>query len=522
MSKMYNAIRRTTAVILCFAVIFTLMPAMAGTLDAHAASYIKTLNASAAGQTAVNLSWTKLSKKQQKKVHGITVFRNGQAVANLSKKAGSYTDAGLAAGTTYTYQVKTYTKKIKKTKMWKNKTTGALQKKAPSKKQKKNFKKVTIKTITYKYSNASPARSVRTASAPAPTPAPAPSTPTTPSAPSSGGGTGGDDGSIEDRQNKEWERILSEGEYKELSVVDYKGDSTTIYSYTKNGKTQYFRYSNDARGYYLGISGYNPMNDSEVARVWRDYDGEFSGYRQKDGVTIAKMRARYNGSGAFSIDIYNGDLSKLKMKCENPTVEYTTYGQDLKNPEPIYRAAIIGKHGRRAASYEPDDLKGYEKVYDGYTYQTVGVNVSLEFDDADVTFAVYYDGAEIGRETLQFSYNEDNNLYNIGKTAVKYFRDGNSVQNFSAEDYNNLRSITSDYNADMRAIEWYVRDKYTYDEFQCTGGAAILEAYSVLEYGMYGHCCCSDPSNLWHVAFRPDDHVAQGDWRWYYETNGHR
>ena len=149
------------------------------------------------------------------------------------------------------------------------------------------------------------------------------------------------------------------------------------------------------------------------------------------------------------------------------------------------------------------------------------MNVSPEFDDADVTFAVYYDGVEVDRGTVRFSYNRDNDFYKIGKAAVQYFRDGNSVTSFSAEDYNNIRETTDDYNADMRAIEWYIRDKYTYDECRCTRGAAILEAYSALEYDKYGHCCLSDPSNPGHVAFRPDEYVSQGDWRRYYQTNGH-
>ena len=120
-----------------------------------ASSYIKTLNVSAS-YTSASLSWTKLTAKQQKKVSGIAVFRNGVAVKNVSKKTSSYSDSGLKEGTTYKYQIKCY--KTSKQKQWYNKKTGKWQTKKPAKKYRGKSRKITI----YKYSNASPVRTVTT------------------------------------------------------------------------------------------------------------------------------------------------------------------------------------------------------------------------------------------------------------------------------------------------------------------------------------------------------------------------
>lgn len=149
--------RSLLTILLAFAVAFSGLPFLSGELESHAAaSYIKKLNASAAGETSVKLSWTALTKKQQKKVSGITVFRNGKPIKNLSKKTSSYKDTSLKAGTSYKYQIKTY--KTKKVKQWYNKQTKKWQTKKPAKKYRGKSKNVT----TYTYSNPSPVKPVTT------------------------------------------------------------------------------------------------------------------------------------------------------------------------------------------------------------------------------------------------------------------------------------------------------------------------------------------------------------------------
>jgi len=153
-------IKRLFSVITIAALLITSTPILSGTLDSDAATGLR----ASSSQSSVSLRWTKLTKKQQKKVKGIAVFRNGAVVANISKKASSYTDNGLTSGTLYSYQVKSYTTKTAKTKMWFNKATGQWQKKKPAKAIRGKSKKV--KTVIYKYKNVTSKTNVTTTAAP--------------------------------------------------------------------------------------------------------------------------------------------------------------------------------------------------------------------------------------------------------------------------------------------------------------------------------------------------------------------
>lgn len=152
MKRINTTAVRAFAILTVFAVVFTMMPALTGDLNAHAASYWKNVKASADGETQVNLSWKALTKKQKRKVSGIALFRDGELVSQMSKYSSSYADSGLKAGTTYSYQLKTYKKKTKTTRMWYNKATGEYQKKKPAKKDRGQRK--TFRDVTYTYYNA--------------------------------------------------------------------------------------------------------------------------------------------------------------------------------------------------------------------------------------------------------------------------------------------------------------------------------------------------------------------------------
>lgn len=150
--------KQLIAIIAAFCVAFTSIPLMMGELESSAmAKKAKvatnvTLKASASGQNRAVLSWNKIKKPDK----GYAVFRNGVALAHLGKKY-AFTDTGLKAGTTYTYQIRTY--KTKKVKQWYNKKTGKWQKKKPAKKWRGNSRKIT----TYTYKKKSKTVTVRTA-----------------------------------------------------------------------------------------------------------------------------------------------------------------------------------------------------------------------------------------------------------------------------------------------------------------------------------------------------------------------
>ena len=151
--------RRITSLLLAFLLSFTMMPLFAGDIDVYAASsYWKKFNvkvSSSGLNYGTHLTWRKLTKKQRKKINGITIFRNGKAYKRLGKTASKFYDGKIKEGISYTYQLKTYKKSKKKVRMYWNKSTKKWQKKKI-----KGAKTKKVKKTVYKYSNASPIKSV--------------------------------------------------------------------------------------------------------------------------------------------------------------------------------------------------------------------------------------------------------------------------------------------------------------------------------------------------------------------------
>ena len=138
---------RLMAVAIVFCFTFTAFPVLGSEGYASAASaQIKNLKVTQSG-SSVTLKWKKLSAKQQKKVNGVAVFRDGEVIRRLGKKSTGFTDSASGA---HTYQVKAY-KKTTKT-QWYNKKTGKWQTKKPAKKNRGKSKKVA--SYSYKYSSA--------------------------------------------------------------------------------------------------------------------------------------------------------------------------------------------------------------------------------------------------------------------------------------------------------------------------------------------------------------------------------
>ena len=153
--------RSFAVLLLTFALAFSMLPAMNGSLYTHAASpYWKNLKTVPGGVgAATQIKWKKLSKKQQKKIGGITVFRDGKPIKNLKKSAKSFSDSMIQDGTKYTYQLKTYKKSTKKVRKYWNKVTKEWQKKKI-----KGARTKKVKETIYKYKNASPKMTVVTES----------------------------------------------------------------------------------------------------------------------------------------------------------------------------------------------------------------------------------------------------------------------------------------------------------------------------------------------------------------------
>lgn len=158
---------RSVLTILIMAVMIATSFGVVAAPEVNAASGLPKVSSlsSSACEDSVTLSWAKLGKKQQKKVKGIAIFRDGNLIGKVGKKSISFTDTGLRAGKDYSYSVKTY--KATKKKEWFNKKTNKWQKKKPAKKWRGKSRKVN------KYSRAA-IINVSTAAAPLTSPKPEP------------------------------------------------------------------------------------------------------------------------------------------------------------------------------------------------------------------------------------------------------------------------------------------------------------------------------------------------------------
>ena len=211
-------------ILLVFCVAFSGLPFLAGNLDANALAKKKktpkniTLQAAASGQTQAVLKWNKIKSPSK----GYAVFRDGDPVKHFNTKKIAFTDSNLKAGTSYTYQIKTYTKK--KVKMWFNKKTEKWQKKKPAKKYRGKSKNVTV----YTYKKKSNAVTIHTVAAPAP------------STPSDTGDNGGSDDSstAEDTKKEEPSKDTSDGSTAEDTKKEEPSKETTDSSTTDEAKKE--------------------------------------------------------------------------------------------------------------------------------------------------------------------------------------------------------------------------------------------------------------------------------------------
>ena len=211
-------------ILLVFCVAFSGLPFLAGNLEANALAKKKklpkniTLQVAASGQTQAVLRWNKIKSPSK----GYAVFRDGEPVKHFNTKKITFTDNELKAGTSYTYQIKTYTKKT--VKMWFNKKTEKWQKKKPAKKYRGKSKKQAV----YTYKKKSNAVTIHTVAAPAP------------STPSDTGDNGGSDDSstAEDTKKEEPSKDTSDGSTAEDTKKEEPSKETTDSSTTDEAKKE--------------------------------------------------------------------------------------------------------------------------------------------------------------------------------------------------------------------------------------------------------------------------------------------
>lgn len=480
-----NNLRKIVVILLLFTFAFTLIPFSSDSLDAYAASkYWKKYKASLANNgTHVKLSWSKLSKKQKKKVTGIMVYRgttkgNMTAIKRLSKNATRFTDLGCQSGTTYYYQIKTY-KKVKK---YYNTKAKKWQKKKPKKKY------IGETTTSYPTKNPSAVVYIRTKKA-------------SPSSSANPGGTGesGDQGS---------------SDINTITVTDYLGVTRT--------------------GTLFGDTGYYVSNDgnlmSPMARYDRTVDGEFTipggtVMWQKNGVTFVKSQLsqpRENisvvGSSInFEVDMYNGDPDKLSFEIQNPTItvpEYTYINKVLTPLENTYVTAVNnGRTYRLTACYGVKQTKQQEYTTCAISFKNHSYNQeACGFVGGSVNVKIKYDGMSVGA----FSFEPNKNANSNGLSPKR--QEWLDVALAAVAANGGKKS----YKEDMIAIENYVTATFPYSTYSCIGGAMILETYSIYAYDEYGFIANPpDATYESHMAFFKNSDAANGIYK-KWETQGYK
>lgn len=534
--KTIKPIRKIITALLVFAVVFTSMPAAAGTLSVHAASpYWKNFKARTASEDTVKLSWKALTKSQKKKISGIAVFRNGKVVKRLKRTAKSYTDKKTVAGKSYSYQLKTYRKNGKR----------------------------------YKYSNVSVKKRIKIPVDENLYPAPKNLRATV-------NGKNADltwdavenadkyrlyidgelmedtektstrfrdekgtyiisvsaiYGKVESKKTKVTVKITGktedtpepvipdpQPEKEKVQITDYEGNTITVYA--DDPKVNNPIYNREVDGIFQGK---NAAYVPDGVRIGERY------FLQKNSVTFCFNH--YNGG--YDVRVYNGDPNKVKISLDKDIYEYNKWDpangiSDLENPVAIRTQYIMGDTGRRLADLDPFiDRNRVAMLFEEYY-----------IDKGSVRITASYDGEVIDTFTLTLGSDKNiekfNNWYKKAKEAVDYFKAGNSCDGFSHEHYMSIKQGNygnsydgvkpvfpelADYIADMNAIEAYVWENYTYSQLNCAGGRCFLMAYSIAEYGLYGHSILF-PDNRGHEVFRPDIFCDNGCTR-YFETNGH-
>ena len=463
--------KRLAAILLAFAVAFTMMPAAAGNLDSNAATaYWKKLKAKATSETSVKLSWKALTAVQKNKISGIAVYRAGQVIKKLSKTTKTFNDSSLAAGSTHSYQLKTYKKTTKKVKMYWNKKTGQWQTKKIS-----GAKTKTVKKKKYKYANNSKIMKVTAR-------------------------TGGNAA-------------------EKVQITDYRGNVRTV----KKNSADYNNplYNREIDGTFTNEWGYELIQRHGLTF-----------YPNKTGTVKYSIHVLNAPDNKLTIEIDRPEslVTKWGKDLYSPTSEQVPFifGDHGRRLASVERISGTGKIRLATKSSNLPKISAYYAQIN--LWQIAGAWI----DTGAVNLVAKYDGEVIDRYTLIINGNADSNgldvypasLYKIGVDAVAFFDNGGSLTEqgmwpLSQEEYQALKTEMGDYYAHMKAIESYVNKNYTYDQYTCWGGAFILKYYSILAHGIYGDSCQNDPSNPDHLSFRPDYACESGDYDLCFQTNGH-
>lgn len=506
---MKSKFRSMTAILVIAAMMVTCLPVLGGSFEASAASGLTSLKAAATGKTTTTITWkNNLSKKQKKAVKGIAVFRNNKVVRRISKNATSFKDSGLKAGTSYTYQLKTY--KYKKVKVWYNKKTKKWQTKKPVKKYRGKSKKKNVAV----YSNPSARKTVKTKS----------NAGTGGTGPG-GSGVNGTGGSGSGGSGSGGQNLGTK------TVIDFKGVKREITKHEDSAGV-YWTYKTSYGGEAL-------FDDAELWLYDKTVNGGNSAYKQVSGATFqltgggigytegSIATPRYTNDGAFRFNAYNVDPSKLQVKLVGATIEnVSTYFWDENNRKVVPRVVpYVKQNGKRIAVATTVDGKyfKYDKNTDSlhllfYGGDNGGIGSGIGIYNGTLNVEVKYDGQLIG--TAKFKTCNDGVAANgMTPSRRKFYAVAEKAINGKS-----TGTIWGDYKIIARWIESNLTNPQSYNtgygvinRFDCIAVSGVLETWLIYNYGesAYGfvrggiydaithrdYCLNSDPATPMYVVF---------------------
>ena len=535
---------RILIVALTFCLAFTSLPILTGELSSHAASK-PTLKGSLSSNNKPHLTWTKASKAY----NGYAVFKNGKVYKRFKTKTFSFIDTAVKDGQTNTYQIKTYKskKKIKKTKQWYNKQTKKWQTKKPAKKYR--GKKRTVKKTTYKYSYIMASNSFAIKTKIKNTCSSHTYDAATCTSPKTCSKCGTTEGSALGHNWGAWsvyrpattsengaeERTCARCGYKEtrsipkitnttpttvnpevlksnpykgwdddpyaigstVTMTDYKNKTRT---FTKNYKNQWVS------------ENYNIMSltDDSLLRYNKDVDGEWAasgGTKMYNyhGTTIDMSSfGVFNGvpSSCYTFTAFNMDKNKLKIYPTDATIEpIETYTIDF-NPQKTVQNMYVKNSLRIALAPDNGEVftiksvgNNESRISIAFTNDATSIGDGLGFCSTTINFQVSYDNKIIGHikaDSMKTSLHQNWSISNCSRMSP--VREKAFEIAWAAVERQPI-----DYDTDMKKIENYIRTNYYYGEpiyldgtneelfnMKCTGGAIVLETYSVILYNKYG------------------------------------
>lgn len=328
-----------------------------------------------------------------------------------------------------------------------------------------------------------------------------------------------------------WQGMSNDG-FKKGDILppmtDYLGDTRTFKKTTSTGWTTETDFA----------------NMKLINKTLLEYNKDINGEWEQGGHTMLNHSGatfdlttfgRYGGSTeGYLFNVHNLDINKLQIIPLDASIELIDTYTLERNPRPTKQAFYI-KDGYRIAFASNDGnifttkkISNTEtEIFIEFVNDATAVGRGMGMYATTINFQVKYDGEVIGIIKADSTRTD----YHKNWSADQFQNDGMSPVRKKCFDIA-LKAVgqPEDYHTDMMKIVNYVRNNYYYGEsivypndgselfnMKCTGGALVLETYSILMYDEYGFATPRGSSADSHRSFSP---MSNPDT--YYETEGHR